>query len=145
VGADVLSGNDGDDTLVGGAGNDSLRGGAGADRLTGDAGSDVFVYGSLTESPSASGQQDRITDFVAGTDRIGLSAIDANTALAADQAFVWIGAAALTAAAQVNAVYDPIANLTVLSANVDADLAPDWVVHLEGNLASSLSAASFIL
>jgi uncharacterized delta-60 repeat protein len=144
-GADVLSGNDGDDTLVGGAGNDSLRGGAGADRLTGDAGSDVFVYGSLTDSPSASGQQDRITDFMAGTDRIGLSAIDANTALAADQAFVWIGAAALTAAAQVNAVYDPIANLTVLSANVNADLAPDWVVHLEGNLAASLSAASFIL
>jgi len=33
----------------------------------------------------------------------------------------------------------------VLSANVDANFAADWVIHLEGNLTASLTASSFIL
>ncbi|MEY4863984.1 MAG: hypothetical protein RLZ51_2079, partial [Pseudomonadota bacterium] len=145
IAADVLSGLEGQDTLLGGAGNDTLRGGAGADRLTGDVGSDVFLYGVTTESPLGSGLQDLITDFVVGSDRISLSAIDANLLISGDQAFAWIGSGPITAAAQVNAVYDGTNQITIVSANVDGNLAPDVVIHLSGNLASSLSAASFLL
>ncbi len=57
-GNDVLNGKGGDDILVGGFGNDTLTGGIGADR---------FVFNNLSEGI------DRITDLIAGTDKIVLS------------------------------------------------------------------------
>jgi predicted extracellular nuclease len=65
----VINGTAGRDTLVGTAGNDRITGGAGADVLTGGAGADTFVYTSTRDA------QDRITDFVPGTDHIDLSAL----------------------------------------------------------------------
>ncbi|WP_269450353.1 calcium-binding protein, partial [Sphingomonas sp. CCH9-E2] len=53
--------------LLGGAGNDILNGGAGNDVLFGEAGADTFVFTRGTGG-------DVIGDFVAGTDRIDLSA-----------------------------------------------------------------------
>lgn len=53
--------------LLGGAGNDILNGGAGNDVLFGEAGADTFVFTQGTGG-------DVIADFVAGTDRIDLSA-----------------------------------------------------------------------
>ncbi|RYY35017.1 MAG: calcium-binding protein, partial [Sphingomonadales bacterium] len=53
--------------LLGGAGNDTLNGGAGNDVLFGEAGADTFVFTRGTGG-------DVIGDFVAGTDRIDLSA-----------------------------------------------------------------------
>jgi Ca2+-binding RTX toxin-like protein len=53
--------------LLGGAGNDTLNGGAGNDVLFGEAGADTFVFTQGTGG-------DVIGDFVAGTDRIDLSA-----------------------------------------------------------------------
>ena len=58
-GADILSGNSGADTLTGGAGNDTLTGGNGAD---------TFVVGTGFGN-------DTIGDFVAGTDKIDLTAV----------------------------------------------------------------------
>ncbi len=66
TGADVLIGGDGRDTLRGGYGADDLRGGGGDDRMTGGSGRDVFVVG-------AHGGDDRITDFVPGTDHIRIA------------------------------------------------------------------------
>ena len=67
--------------LVSCAGDDLLIGGPGANTMTGGAGSNVFVYQSMRDAA------DRITDFVPGKDRIGLSAlltsIGANAASAA--------------------------------------------------------------
>lgn len=60
-GNDILSGGDGDDTLTGGNGNDTLTGGTGVDRFH------------FSSSLDASSNVDRITDFVAGTDKIVLS------------------------------------------------------------------------
>ncbi len=53
--------------LLGGAGNDTLNGAAGNDVLFGESGADTFVFARGTGG-------DVIGDFVAGTDRIDLSA-----------------------------------------------------------------------
>jgi Ca2+-binding RTX toxin-like protein len=96
AGANLLYGLAGHDSLAGGQGADILIGGAGRDTLSGGAGNDVFRLLAATESTAA--DPDRITDFtragVGGIDRIDLRFIDANTLLAGDQAFAFIGAAA---------------------------------------------------
>jgi len=77
----TLNGNGGNDDLIGGSKGDVIDGGTGddyiyglggADKLTGGTGADVFGY--IVASPTASNgaNQDTITDFVAGTDKIGL-------------------------------------------------------------------------
>jgi Ca2+-binding RTX toxin-like protein len=90
IGDDVILGAAGNDSLSGGDGDDTLTGGAGSDQLSGGAGSDLFVYSALGESKGAN--IDTITDFQSlQGDRIDLSAIDANSKVAGDQAFAWIG------------------------------------------------------
>jgi Ca2+-binding RTX toxin-like protein len=72
--ANTLTGNDGDnflygmagnDKLIGGAGNDTLRGGLGADTLTGGLGVDKFQF-------ELGGGNDKVSDFVSGTDKVDL-------------------------------------------------------------------------
>ena len=87
LGDDQISGGNGADSLHGDGGNDRIIGGAGQDRLTGGSGADVFVF--ELSSDSVVGQADKLRDFKSGTDRIDLSAIDANTGLAGNQAFEW--------------------------------------------------------
>jgi hypothetical protein len=125
AGNDTLSGRNGSDTLIGGVGADSLSGGTGADH---------FRYDAVAESTSRA--RDTIVDFGLG-DRIDLSRIDANSLLGGDQAFVFIGSAAFTAAGQVR-----FAN-GIVEANVDANLQADFQLALRG--ASALTAADFIL
>lgn len=67
MGADVLTGGLANDFLVGGAGNDRLDGREGNDSFIGGGGSDTFVF---TGDPG----DDRVLDFVSGTDKIDLSA-----------------------------------------------------------------------
>jgi Ca2+-binding RTX toxin-like protein len=67
AGNDFLSGWTGDDRLLGGVGNDTLVGGLGNDTLTGGRGADRFIFNSPTEGV------DRITNFVVGQDKIGIS------------------------------------------------------------------------
>jgi hypothetical protein len=85
------------DTLKGGAMNDLLHGNLGADSLTGGGGSDTFAYNKSSESTSAS--RDHILDFTAGSDRIDLSKIDADTSAAGNQAFTFIGSNAFSGTA----------------------------------------------
>ncbi|MCB2036676.1 MAG: hypothetical protein KDF56_07190, partial [Ottowia sp.] len=70
AGNDSLSGGAGNDILVGNAGNDTLNGGTGNDTLIGGAGADQFNFNTTL---NASTNVDTITDFVSGTDKIGLS------------------------------------------------------------------------
>lgn len=74
AGADDLRGGGGNDRLFGGAGNDILRGGggidrimdgSGTDRLIGGAGRDEFIF-------TLDGEDDRISDFQQGMDKISL-------------------------------------------------------------------------
>jgi Ca2+-binding RTX toxin-like protein len=90
-GHNVLSGGDGRDWLTGGDGNDTLVGGLGTDSLTGGAGADQFRYDNVASSGTSVGgwSPDVLLDFLGGTDRIDLSAIDARPAEAGDQPFVY--------------------------------------------------------
>jgi Ca2+-binding RTX toxin-like protein len=77
--ANTLTGNSAVNTLSGGGGNDILRGGGGNDVLTGGTGSDKFVF-------EAGGGNDKVTDFVSGTDKIdlhllGITSADVHTAV----------------------------------------------------------------
>jgi Ca2+-binding RTX toxin-like protein len=72
-GDDSLTGEGGNDSLNGGAGNDILDGGEGKDTLQGSTGSDTFVFSDITHSTDAA--QDRILDFVRGTDIIDLTGL----------------------------------------------------------------------
>jgi len=87
---DSLAGSAGNDSLNGGAGNDILIGGLGGDLLTGGIGADRFVFNSLGPAPFTN--PNSIWDFTgADGDKIDLSAIDANSHVAGNQAFTWIG------------------------------------------------------
>ncbi len=85
AGNDRLHGGSGGDLLAGGIGDDSLTGGFGADTLNGGDGADSFIF------ISANDRGDLIQDFVAGTDKIDVTAIDANATADGDQAFAWGG------------------------------------------------------
>lgn len=96
-GADELQGHAGSDVLHGGAGDDLLIGGAGADVLCGGTGGDLFRF---AEGDSGIGSAaDGITDFVNYVDKIDLRDIDANSSVAGDQAFSFIGTAAFSGTA----------------------------------------------
>lgn len=91
-GNDLIEGGDNNDQISGGAGNDTIIGGLGADRLSGNAGADVFVYTAISDSTTTASGRDQISGFTTGVDRIDLSAIDANVATLANNAFVQVGA-----------------------------------------------------
>jgi serralysin len=81
----------GSDFLFGEIGNDILTGGRGLDTSTGGIGSDRFDFNSVKDSRKGAGH-DIITDFnSAENDRIDLRTIDANTHLAGNQKFHFIG------------------------------------------------------
>ena len=112
AGADRLTGKDGNDTLLGGAdvdllygdaGNDRLDGGAGQDKMTGGAGADEFVFSFASDTARA--KSDKVLDFQTGVDRIDLSAIDADTSVAGNQAFVYGSSAAGVASLWISSSY----------------------------------------
>ncbi len=67
-GNNILDGKSSNDRLIGNGGDDVLIGGAGADTVTGGNGNDRFVFNAISEGG------DRITDFTANSDQIGVSA-----------------------------------------------------------------------
>ncbi|HEY9809223.1 MAG TPA: putative Ig domain-containing protein [Halomicronema sp.] len=86
TGSDTLAGGKGNDTIHGGVGNDILSGDMGDDRLVGDLGADTLtgaegndtfviglrkdISGILSTGGASIEEQDYITDFVKGTDKI---------------------------------------------------------------------------
>lgn len=143
AGNDTLDGGAGSDQLNGGAGNDLIIGGAGADRLSGGIGADRFVFSALSDSTLQSAGRDTITDFTPGQrDLIDLSAIDASTRAAGNQAFRYIGDAAFTGAAgELSARL--VSGGTLISGDVNGDKIADFAILLDDRL--SLGADSFIL
>jgi hypothetical protein len=141
-GNDTIQGLGGDDNLNGDAGKDVLTGGAGADRLIGGAGADQFVYNAVSESTPT--VRDLITDFShAQGDKIVLTGIDANTLVAGDQAFTFIGSAAFShAAGQLRFESDGHGN-TILSGDVNGDGIADFQVQLAGTI--TLVSSDFLL
>jgi Ca2+-binding RTX toxin-like protein len=130
----TLSGGAGDDRLIGSAGIDTFIGGAGADR-----------FGLAVAAHSVVGANaDRIADFNrAEGDRVDLSAVDANTLAAGNQAFSFIGNGLYTGiAGQLRFAFtSPTA--TTIAGDVNGDGTSDFHIVLTGSIA--LVAADFIL
>ncbi|MFI3155097.1 MAG: hypothetical protein QX199_02960 [Methylococcaceae bacterium] len=132
----------GDDLLDGGKGADRLCGGAGTDLLTGGAGKDWFLFNSVLDS-AIDTLRDVITDFVKG-DKINLSAIDANTSVKGNNAFVSLnlGDFANPTFNKTNALYfDKVDH--ILFGNNDTDPSADFSILLTG--VTTLSTADFML
>jgi Ca2+-binding RTX toxin-like protein len=139
--ANLLSGRDGHDDLRGGDGDDILIGGAGIDNLTGGSGADMFLFQSPGQSDMVA--RDRIHDFnQAENDKINLSGIDANTAIAGNQAFTFIGTSAFSnTAGELRTTVKE--SDTYIHGDVDGDGSIDFSVRLY--TAVNLVSADFIL
>jgi serralysin len=148
-GNDRLNGSVGVDLTSGGDGNDRLVGGTGPDVLVGGRGADIFVFRSVRDSRGGIGDL-CIADGsapafqaagVAGGDRIDLSAIDADTTLAGNQAFAFGGTGTGRAYA-VNSGAD-----TLIRCNIDRDPAFEFELLIEdgGVLATDYKAIDFVL
>lgn len=128
AGNDTITGGSGNDTLIGGAGNDRLIGGAGSDVFTGGAGADIFVFqnGDLGSGPES------IVDFNrADKDKVDLSKIDANIALAGDQKFAFIGSGQFSGqAGQLR--LETIGDGQILHGDVNGDRIADFSIIVHG-------------
>ena len=143
LGDDTLFGGDGDDALGGDAGNDILQGGdgedlihgaAGRDLLNGGADADVFLYRFVADSGPGAAQRDAIFGFQSGLDQIDLRQIDANSTLAGNQSFAFIGAAAFgNVAGQLRLIAG--ANSFLLG-DINGDGVPDFEIALIATTAS---------
>ena len=147
-GADRLSGGAGRDKIDGGAGNDLIDGGAARDLLTGGLGSDRFDFNALSDSSASGARRDTISDFKHGQDRIDLSTIDANSATAANDKFVWLGVGAFTGhAGEAHAVRvnqpGTAHDRTLIEADTNGDGAADMQIVLLG--LKTLTAKDFML
>ncbi|WP_075291662.1 M10 family metallopeptidase C-terminal domain-containing protein [Pararhizobium arenae] len=139
---DVLEGGKGNDILMGNAGHDTLYGGAGADDLYGGAGQDVFVFKAASDLGTTANNSDTIFDFNSKDDRINLSAIDANSKLAGNQAFAFIATKSFSGTAG-ELRYEKKSSDTNIYGDVNGDKKADFVVHLDTAL--TLAKDVFIL
>jgi Ca2+-binding RTX toxin-like protein len=144
-----LSGNEFDNAILGGSGNDIIRGGAGADVLTGGRGRDVLYGGDGddrfvlvdTADSAVGGARDIIKDYLAGADKIDLSAIDADILTEADNFFNFVGSGPLRHAGDLRA-YAAGAN-TIIAGDSNGDRAADFQILLIGT--HLLSSTDFAL
>lgn len=156
--ANDISANSGNDTIDGRGGNDTLTGGFGADVCIGGAGADtidlssllaerdVAKYLKITDSGAAVAARDTIIGFDkgggAGDDRIDLSRIDANTAKAGNQAFLFKGTGAFNSASgEVRLVVQGADTLVYV--DTDADSAAEMIIKVQG--VTGLIKADFVL
>ena len=130
------------DTLKGGAKTDIVHGNLGADILAGGGGADSFRYQVVAESSSAS--MDQILDFTPGTDKIELDRIDANSLVAGNQAFSWIGSSAFSGAAGQLRAYQS-GGVWRLEGDTNGDFVADLIVALTLQGPTPLSAGDFLL
>ena len=130
-------------TINGGAGNDILFGGAGLDTMTGGTGANTFSFSATSNSTLA--LSDVISDFGLGTNIINLSAIDANTGVGGNQAFLFVAVATpSTVANSVTWSEDIVNNITILHIDNTGDITADMQIVLQGT-GLGLTAADFIL
>lgn len=152
-GFDSLDGGSGNDILAGGNGNDTLIGGLGVDTLRGNAQSDTFVFNSTAESTFEA--SDLIDGFdgagAASWDVIDLSTMDADTTVAGNQAFSFLGAVS----SAVGMGFGPgilwvedFGGQTRLFGNTDSDSLIEFAVRINdgpGTIAADYTAGDFIL
>ena len=115
--------------------------------MTGGAGDDVFFYGAfvggVAESGPATAARDVITDFVHLSDRIDLSAIDANTSASGNQAFNFVAAPNANVVAN-SVTWFEVGGNTIIQADVNGNTGADLVIVLNGT-GKNLAAQDFVL
>ena len=107
-----------------------FQGGLGKDAFTGGGGRDLYDVNAVAESGVGATKRDVITDFLHLTDDIDLTGIDADTTVAANQAFRWVGTSALTGAGQVG--FFTSGGNTIIRGSNDADAAKEFEIQLDG-------------
>jgi Tol biopolymer transport system component len=141
-----LTGNGAANRLEGGSGGDTLVGGGGQDQLIGGTGADLFRYLALSDSGTTIARWDVIQDFSrAEGDRIDLSALDARTDRAGDDAFAFLGEApfAANAPGQLRYEYSALLGMGVLYASTDRDAEAEFAILLAG--VAALQADDLVL
>ena len=143
AGNDMLSGGKGNDRVEGGSGRDKLYGGAGADKLYGGADADTFLFKSITDSMVTKSGRDTIYDFnPQQNDRISLSAVDANSKVTGNQAFIFIEEKIFSGTAG-ELRYDVVSSDTYIYGDVNGDKVADFTIHLDDPI--SMQRSYFIL
>ena len=119
------------DTFKGDANNNWFQGGLGKDTFSGGSGRDLYDFNAVAESGTTATTRDVITDFDHLVDDIDLMGIDANTAIAGNQAFHWVGTAALTGAPGEVGYFTSGGN-TIIRGSNDTDAAGEFQIQLNG-------------
>ena len=115
MGNDRLTGGTVSDFLVGGAGNDRLDGREGDDQHIGGGGADMFVF---TANPG----NDRILDFMSGSDKIDLRAFDL------DSADITTAASGSNTIVSVDTNGDTLADFTITLVNAGPPASGDFIL-----------------
>jgi Ca2+-binding RTX toxin-like protein len=128
-GADYITGGAGNDSLAGGGGRDTIQAESGADTMSGGGDGDVFAFvnGDLGTTVT-----DHIVDFSSAQgDKLAMSGIDANTNLAGDQAFTFIGTSGFHKLAG-ELRFEVVGGSTCLMADTNGDGVADLKLWLDG-------------
>ena len=129
------------DTFKGDAGANWFQGGLGKDTATGGSGRDLYDFNAAADSTVGATTRDVITDFAHLVDKIDLMGLDADTGVAGNQAFRWVGTAALTGPGEVG--FFTSGGNTIIRASTDADAATEFEIQLTG--VKPLTAVDFYL
>jgi Ca2+-binding RTX toxin-like protein len=142
-GNDLIFGGTGNDALNGNAGDDTIIGGAGKDAIAGSGGLDIIRYNALSESKVAAAVRDTVSTFEHG-DKLDLSAIDANSGAAGNQAFVFVSNFTGNAG---EVQFDQLtATSFLVTADVNGDAVADFALNLHTVAGSgALQGSDFIL
>ncbi|MDQ0462301.1 Ca2+-binding RTX toxin-like protein [Caulobacter ginsengisoli] len=131
-GANSLDGLGGDDLLKGMNGNDTLIGGTGSDIMVGGAGTDTFVIRQESIRTSGAIEVDTVNDLIAAqSDKLDLSAIDADSITGGDQAFTLVGGFTHHAGEMTLSFGSGV---TTLSLDVNGDGVADYRMKISGNV-----------
>ncbi len=133
----VLIGNDAANSIYGLGGRDIMRGGLGVDK---------FVYLFNSDTGKTVSTRDLIQDFTHLTDKIDLSALDANGAVAGNGTFVFqaIKDTAFTGVAGQLHYLATGAN-TLIEGDFNGDSVADFQIELTGNIATLTGGVDIIL
>jgi Ca2+-binding RTX toxin-like protein len=137
-GNDHLLGAGGDDLLFGGAGSDKLVGGIGSDQFTGGDGADSFVFLSAFDVMG----HEFIHGFETGVDKIDLSGIDANGALAGNGTFALLGEGQPDAPVAGSVWLESTGSATFVHGDLNGDAVTDFRLDLWG---ATVTGADLIL
>jgi serralysin len=137
---DLLIGGAGDDVILGYSGNDTIIGGAGLNELNGGPGADTFVFNVIKAEYDFIGDYNFSNDLT--KDIIDLSGIDANSTLAGNQAFNFMGNDVAFTHVAGELIFNSGSNYVY--GDVDGDAIADLKISMN-YFTTSLSSEDFIL